>query len=484
MAGAVEPHLLALKVMRLSHPSYAQTHPLYTDTDLALPAAEVVQSLKHSDSSMQVDDDMYAGIAGLGSLLTLPPAFGNIYLGETFSSYLCVNNESLTPVLNLTFKAELQTSTQRITLADTLLSSASSSASSSTGVDRLALGSISGSYSTLHGSGPAENRQSLASSLLPGQSAEFVIHHDIKELGIHILVCSVHYTPAPVIGSSASSMDRERKFFRKFYKFQVLNPLSVKTKVNTLQDGRIFLEAQVQNVSSSFMYLEYMNFEPNDPFLVQDLNLFRDSSVSLTSGQNDIVSTKSETETDVQSSQTSKGLSVFKERDLLGQQDTRQYLYMLTPKSINDVATRMLPGLGKLDISWRTVLGQSGRLQTSQLSRKILSVNPFEVFVVEQPRIIRVEQPFVVKIRITNHVPSERLKLSIHGYKNKMTNVLLRGPNNIELNELEGASSVDVDLEFFALAIGLQKITGIQVSDKVSGTTRDIGSLTVVRVIS
>ncbi|XJO73044.1 hypothetical protein BDV3_004082 [Batrachochytrium dendrobatidis] len=227
-----------------------------------------------------------------------------------------------------------------------------------------------------------------------------------------------------------------------------------------------------------------MNFEPNDPFLVQDLNLFRDSSVSLTSGQNDIVSTKSETETDVQSSQTSKGLSVFKERDLLGQQDTRQYLYMLTPKSINDVATRMLPGLGKLDISWRTVLGQSGRLQTSQLSRKILSVNPFEVFVVEQPRIIRVEQPFVVKIRITNHVPSERLKLSIHGYKNKMTNVLLRGPNNIELNELEGASSVDVDLEFFALAIGLQKITGIQVSDKVSGTTRDIGSLTVVRVIS
>ena len=29
-----------------------------------------------------------------GSLLVLPQSFGNIYLGETFSSYVCVHNDS------------------------------------------------------------------------------------------------------------------------------------------------------------------------------------------------------------------------------------------------------------------------------------------------------------------------------------------------------------------------------------------------------
>ncbi|KAJ3396508.1 hypothetical protein HDV05_003159, partial [Chytridiales sp. JEL 0842] len=163
---------------------------------------------------------------GLSDFLCLPPSFGNIYLGETFTSYLCVNNESKTGVQNVGVKAELQTSTQRFTLADTL-------------------------------SGPSNS-----ASLLPTQSAEFLIHHEIKELGIHILVCSIHYV-----------IKGERKFFRKFYKFQVLNPLTVKTKVNSLQDGRALLEAQVANGSGVSMYLERLRFEPGDLFEYVDLSV-------------------------------------------------------------------------------------------------------------------------------------------------------------------------------------------------------------------
>ena len=40
-------------------------------------------------------------------------AFGNIYLGETFTSYLSINNDSTTAVNDVAFKAELQTSSQR-----------------------------------------------------------------------------------------------------------------------------------------------------------------------------------------------------------------------------------------------------------------------------------------------------------------------------------------------------------------------------------
>ncbi len=45
------------------------------------------------------------------------------------------------------------------------------------------------------------------------------------------------YTPFVIVSG-------EVKNFRKFYKFQVVNPLAVKTKVNTLGDGKIMLEGK------------------------------------------------------------------------------------------------------------------------------------------------------------------------------------------------------------------------------------------------
>ncbi|KAH6561459.1 hypothetical protein BASA62_009809 [Batrachochytrium salamandrivorans] len=275
MAMSSDSHLLSLKVVRLSQPGDALHNSLYKDLDPSIPAGKAMDSLAVEGMTSSIASESDISIAGLGSFQTLSQPFGNIYLGETFSSCLCVTNESSIQVLNLSFKAELQTSTQRLTLADTLASSSSLSSTASS--ERVGAGGMLGSYTSLQGSsaaGTQGGRKSLANSLLPSQSVEFIINHDIKELGIHILVCSVHYTPAPAVGSVPTGHDRERKFFRKFYKFQVLNPLSVKTKVNTLADGRIFLEAQVQNVSSTSMYLERMNFEPNEPFLLVNLNQF------------------------------------------------------------------------------------------------------------------------------------------------------------------------------------------------------------------
>ena len=40
-----------------------------------------------------------------------------------------------------------------------------------------------------------------------------VIHHEVKELGTHILVCEVTY----------NSAHTDKMNFRKFFKFQVLN---------------------------------------------------------------------------------------------------------------------------------------------------------------------------------------------------------------------------------------------------------------------
>lgn len=108
----------------------------------------------------------------LGEMLTLPQNFGNIFLGETFSSYISVHNDSNQVVKDILVKADLQTSSQRLNL------SASNSA---------------------------------VAELKPECCIDDVIHHEVKEIGTHILVCAVSYT----------THYGEKLYFRKFFKFQV-----------------------------------------------------------------------------------------------------------------------------------------------------------------------------------------------------------------------------------------------------------------------
>lgn len=54
--------------------------------------------------------------------------------------------------------------------------------------------------------------------------------------------------------------------------------------------------------------------------------------------------------------------------------DTRQYLYCLKPKPEHAEKAGVIKGvtvIGKLDIVWKTNLGERGRLQTSQLQRMV-----------------------------------------------------------------------------------------------------------------
>ena len=121
----------------------------------------------------------------LSEILMLPAAFGAIQLGETFSSCIAVNNDTTVNIEGVTLRVEMQSSTTKLVLAE-----------------------FGGPNTTL----------------TPGDTMENVVHHEIKELGQHVLACSVFYRmpsgarPHP---SSAESHDPSVASFRKFYKFQV-----------------------------------------------------------------------------------------------------------------------------------------------------------------------------------------------------------------------------------------------------------------------
>nr|VWO98687.1 N/A [Ganoderma boninense] len=201
--------------------------------------------------------------------------------------------------------------------------------------------------------------------LAVGHSLEKVVSHEIKELGQHVLGCIVSYRMPPGMrappGQPTDTQDPSIQSFRKFYKFAVTNPLSVKTKVHlprspsallsTQEREKVFLEVHIQNLTQDAMWLERMQFECVDGWQVQDTNSLENPA----SGSKEPLFSGSTA--------------------LMQPQDVRQYIYILLPVSLPPFPITHAPGailgLGRLDISWRSSYGEPGRLLTSTLSRRI-----------------------------------------------------------------------------------------------------------------
>jgi hypothetical protein len=119
-------------------------------------------------------------------VLLLPEAFGTISLGETFTSSLCVNNESALEIIGGHLLVEIQTASNKIVL-----------------------GEIGG----------------IDSRLQPNQILQLVVNHEIKELGQHVLACTVSYHVPPALRNSSvppeDPANPTLRTIRKFYKFIV-----------------------------------------------------------------------------------------------------------------------------------------------------------------------------------------------------------------------------------------------------------------------
>ncbi|KAF9964879.1 hypothetical protein BGZ70_005794 [Mortierella alpina] len=400
---AERPNMTSILTSGLSELSLSQlerVHPPSSGTLICPSSAEAPTAANNLDLPTGANNDaaLDMGNFGVSELLTMPAAFGNIYLGETFTSYICANNESPHPVRDVILKAELQTTTLRFALSDTLASQRNQ-ASATRLPSESSLTSVPSPSSSTGG-----HIQLLES----GKTNEMIVSHEIKELGIHILVCSIQY----------STLDGQQKSFRKFYKFQVMNPLSVKTKVNhpppsttaiSVQDhtnqnivssainmnvsrgGLVMLEAMVQNVSGVTMWMERMRFEPTDVFTIKDLNVVIEEDDS-GDGQ----------ETESKEVKPGSAASIFGEHDYFAPNDIRQYLYVLTPKPGKEMLARTTNVLGKMDILWRSQFGETGRLQTSQLTRKPAPLEEIAVQVVKVPERIQLEQTFSIDIVVKN----------------------------------------------------------------------------------
>uniref|UniRef100_A0A6I8PCZ9 Trafficking protein particle complex subunit 13 n=1 Tax=Ornithorhynchus anatinus TaxID=9258 RepID=A0A6I8PCZ9_ORNAN len=370
-----QEHLLALKVMRLTKPTLFTNIPV-TCEDKDLPG-DLFDRLMRDDPSTVAG----AEILTLGEMLTLPQNFGNIFLGETFSSYISVHNDSSQMVKDILVKADLQTSSQRLNL------SASSSA---------------------------------VAELRPDCCIDDVIHHEVKEIGTHILVCAVSYT----------TQSGEKMYFRKFFKFQVLKPLDVKTKFYNAETDEVFLEAQIQNITTSPMFMEKVSLEPSVMYNVTELNA---------------------------ASFGGRGVSTFGARTYLQPSDTRQYLYCLKPKQEFAEKAGVIKGvtvIGKLDIVWKTNLGERGRLQTSQLQRMAPGYGDVRLSLETVPDTVTLEEPFHITCKITNCSGERTMDLVLEMCNTQ--SIHWCGVSGRQLGKLSPNSSLHLALTLLSSVQGLQ----------------------------
>ena len=83
----------------------------------------------------------------------------------------------------------------------------------------------------------------------------------------------------------------------------------------------------------------------------------------------------------------------------------RQFLYCLKPREearLNAAALRGASNIGKLDLVWRTGLGDRGRLQTSQLQRMAPAYGDIRLTVEQLDNPVELHKVFPLVCRISN----------------------------------------------------------------------------------
>lgn len=217
--------------MRLLKPSLYSTMPCYTEPehysdDFSKLLLDQTFNKAHSENINATSD------CSLTDILVIPQIFGNLYIGETFTSYICVHNHSASNVSNLTVKVELQTSSQKLSI-------------------------------------PFKSNIDHVESFDSDNKFDGIIEHDVKELGNHILICIVSYVT-----------DKQDKMsFKKFYKFNVSKPFEIQPRFPFIEHrnnlNTVLFEAQIQNVTNSHLFMEKVElFSSNDNLRIEDMQQY------------------------------------------------------------------------------------------------------------------------------------------------------------------------------------------------------------------
>jgi hypothetical protein len=347
------------------------------------------------DGTPSIEETLGKHAIGGSPSMPAEALFGTVHLGEKFASQLIVSNEGAIELYEVRIKVELQTSSLRAVLCE-----------------------------------PDD-----VTNLAIGQNVTLQTMHDIREVGVHIIVCSVHYM---------NVVTNERKFVRKFFKFTVINPLALKTKVTELA-GRdlVLLEAQIQNVSTTIFILETVRFEPMAPLMATTIDSLEcDSKVMecLIDGMTISPSGKGHT-------------AEYRERELIPNAMFQFVFLLVHPSVLGNLPLQV----GKLDITWRSEGGERGRLQTGALTHSDGQKEALCMTVCDIPSHTYLHEPFEALFLFQNGTERDlsSVQLIFDFGKEREADVIPLGCTRIHLGDLTALNTTRHRMMLMPLRIGL-----------------------------
>lgn len=246
-------------------------------------------------------------------------------------------------------------------------------------------------------------------------------------------------------------------FFRKLCLFSFLTPLEVKTKFYSSEMSDLFLEVQIQNISSSTVFIQKVSLKPSEMYTGAELNTVN---------------------------QAGEDECTFGTRPILQSMEGCQYLYHLQLKqefSEKAGTIRGLTKMGKLDIEWKRNPGEMAILRTIQLEREALVYGNMKLSLETIPDTVILEEPFHITCKITN-CGDRKMKLFLKTCDTD--SIRWCGSSGRYLGKLPPNSSLHFTLTLLSLKLGLQSVSGIWITEKLLKKTYVCDDVAKVCVIS
>jgi hypothetical protein len=426
----------------------------------------------------------------LSSSLCLPDSFGVIHVGETFTAYLgALNVSKRLPVTNLTVTAQLQTPSQRWHMASKILD---------------------------------ECNAAGGCELQPEQGIDSIVSHTLEEAGQHILRVEVGY------GGIGGTM----KSLRKFYRFQVSNPLVISEL--TYRSGKLscFLSVSLQNnghESKGGLTISSADFEAA-PGLIAEKVVSRPPNTGIRKMRETDPTFKIGTK----GAYFPRGVDLFDHSGRLERGDSEQYIFKITVSKSQSTSGSFVKEitagdqLGKAMFTWRKACGEMGRMasfpvicpilhpllaltdpgettmkevaQGSGLSVDIAAqataraaksahasvknttnaigaenqraldlMFPVTVEPINPPKELQVGIPFDIEFLVVNH-SNQFMSTQLQFRSELMKGISVCGPSSKNLEEIPGnGGNATVLVRFIALSAGLAQLTGCYIVNLVTG---------------
>lgn len=296
------------------------------DNSTAVPTLRVMR-LQSPELHLAASGNL-ADRCALHTSLCLPDSLG-VYVGETFSAYLGILNASKTqPIRKLTVSAQLQTPSARWQL-------------------------------------PAPRLDSNP-EIPPNGGVDAIVSHDVEEAGQHILRVEVGYV----------TLEGASKTFRKFYRFNVVAPLTFRTVAARWGDSTCLVSVAVEHASASAstptpaaspqpsvgsavtetLVVATVDFVPADGLAVEPLSITPPSDAPV----------------------TRSAVQLFDQARVLAPGSSVRHLFRVTAHSRDAILRGIAAGdlLGRAVVTWRKAMGETGRVSSAPLHCPAVVVPP------------------------------------------------------------------------------------------------------------